>query len=1035
MNLNLRFLPQIIVRTPLNSIHEDIDDLVFHEAIYLSSNDLYDELTKTNKLEIESNPSFKKIKLSLHKYKSRASYRCTPFGLMAGINTAFWSQKNNIKFDIIPKKQFYRKTRLDMNVLCEIVKKIENEVFIKPYLKFYPNTSIYLIGNNYRYVEYTYINNQRQYQINNIEWTPYLELILKASKKGLTQLQLAQLLVDNENNEEDANAYLNEVITTQILINQLEPALTGTEYFESILQQLTEIQSNHPSNGLKEILNALNKIEKQIHSIDESITNSIDIYKNTFNNLKNILPNLKETRLFQTDLFKNTLKDSIDKSIQQQLQNTINFLYKITPPDTNSNLNEFIEKFTAKYHEKEIPLLIALDEENGIGYPVKKNTGINDLVEDIPNYFINEKITPKNNSFEECLLKIITKSHENKQKTVRITESDFNDITNTAVIIPSSIAIMFSILNASTNKIKFINTSGSSAINLLARFANTNNEIKNIIKEIAEFEQTQIPNKILAEIIHLPENRIGNILSRPSTRTYEIPYLTRSSVEIERQIHVQDLTIRVQNNTIILFDTKLKKEIIPRLSNAHNYMKTSLPVYYFLCDLQSQYFTNTNLGFSWGNLSSEFDFFPRIEYDNTVLSSAKWIIKQKDLQPFNDSSSSTTDKTKAFIKLKNRIQLDEKFIFIDGGEELLIDSTNQTSMECFINMIKAKHEIVLEEYLFNDKHALITNNDEKPYTNECIALLLNEQKTHPHTYTNSLEKTCKKSFNTNTTEDGWLYYKIYSGPKTCDDVLTSKINEITSQLLINKSIDSWFFIRYNDPDSHLRFRIHLTEINKIDEIQSIIDNHFSPLINQHIISKIQTDKYEREIERYGANCIKPIEHLFYNDSEFVMNTIIALNEIYDDSYRWQIAIKSVDDLLNDFNYNIENKYLLISQLNSSFFKEHGASKDLKIRLDLKYRKLKQKIEVIFNWEENSDFSAINTILKQRSDLNKTIIKELILMQNNNVLQIPINELIPSILHMNLNRLFMGRNRTNELVIYDLLSRHYKSHLVRLKSSS
>lgn len=66
------------------------------------------------------------------------------------------------------------------------------------------------------------------------------------------------------------------------------------------------------------------------------------------------------------------------------LQNTIDFLYQITPPDTNSNLNEFIEKFTVKYQEKEIPLLIALDEENGIGYPVKKNTGINDLVEDIP---------------------------------------------------------------------------------------------------------------------------------------------------------------------------------------------------------------------------------------------------------------------------------------------------------------------------------------------------------------------------------------------------------------------------------------------------------------------------------------------------------------------------------------------------------------------------------------------------------------------------------------------------------------------------
>lgn len=1033
MNHNLRFLPQIIVRSPLNSIDGNIDDLVFSEAIYLSSCDLYNELKKAGKQAIENDPNLKKIKFSLQKYKSRASYRCTPFGLMAGVNTALWGTKNEIKFDANPQKQFYRKTRLDMNVLCEIVKELEKEDFIKPYLKFYPNNSIYLIGNNCRYIEYTYNNNQRQYHINNVEFTPYLQLILNASKKGLTQLQLAQLLIGDEITEEDAIGYLNEVITSQILINQLEPELTGIEYFESILQQLTEIQSKHPSNALKEFLNVLKEIEKQIHDFDESTLNSIDSYKNTFKNLKNILPNLKETKLFQTDLFKNTLKNTIDKTIQYQLQNTINFLYKITPRDTNTNLNEFIEKFILKYQDKEIPLLIALDEENGIGYPIKKNTGINDLVDDIPNYFVNKNITKKNSLFEDCLLKIL--ANNNNQKTIKIKESDFEDIISSSVILPNSIAVMFSVLDATTNKLKLINTSGSSAINLLARFANTNNEIKKVIKEIAEFEQAQIPNKILAEIIHLPENRIGNILSRPSTRAYEIPYLTKSSVGTQNQIQVQDLTIKIKNNTIILFDTKLKKEIIPRLSNAHNYMKTSLPVYYFLCDIQSQYFTNTYLGFSWGKLFYQFDFLPRIEFENTVLSSAKWVLKQKDLEPFKDESSSITDKKNAFIKLKKQIQLDEQFLFIDGGEELLIDSENLTSFECFINMIKAKHEIVLEEYIFNNEDALITNTNKKAYTNECITLLLNEQKTHPPIATNSPKKNAKKSFTVTKTEDGWLYYKIYCGPKTCDDILTTKINEIVSQLLIKKSIDSWFFIRYNDPDSHLRFRVHLTEINKMDEIQHVIDTLFLPLINQYVISEIQTEKYEREFERYGANSIKLVEQLFYNDSNFVMNILISLKEYYDDSYRWQIAIKSVDDLLNDFNYNLENKYSLISQLCSSFFKEHGASKDLKIRLDIKYRSLKRKIESIFNWEENTDLFIINDLLKQKSSLSKSIINELLLINSNKKLEMPIDELIASILHMNLNRLFMGRNRTNEFVVYDLLSKYYKSQLIRLKVSN
>ena len=54
---------------------------------------------------------------------------------------------------------------------------------------------------------------------------------------------------------------------------------------------------------------------------------------------------------------------------------------------------------------------------------------------------------------------------------------------------------------------------------------------------------------------------------------------------------------------------------------------------------------------------------------------------------------------------------------------------------------------------------------------------------------------------------------------------------------------------------------------------------------------------------------------------------------------------------------------------------------------------------------------------------------------NKEMQLSINDLLASILHMNLDRLFMGRNRTNEFVVYDLLSKYYKSTLARLKSTS
>jgi len=57
----------------------------------------------------------------------------------------------------------------------------------------------------------------------------------------------------------------------------------------------------------------------------------------------------------------------------------------------------------------------------------------------------------------------------------------------------------------------------------------------------------------------------------------------------------------------------------------------------------------------------------------------------------------------------------------------------------------------------------------------------------------------------------WIYFKIYTGTKTADAILKNELYGFVSEMLKNKVIDKWFFIRYNDPDFHIRLRIHLKE--------------------------------------------------------------------------------------------------------------------------------------------------------------------------------------------------------------------------------
>ena len=77
------------------------------------------------------------------------------------------------------------------------------------------------------------------------------------------------------------------------------------------------------------------------------------------------------------------------------------------------------------------------------------------------------------------------------------------------------------------------------------------------------------------------------------------------------------------------------------------------------------------------------------------------------------------------------------------------------------------------------------------------------------------------------------------------------VNEMLNQNVIAK----WFFIRYSDPDFHIRLHLHLNEARDF----SCIFNRFfvvlQPVINTGLVWNIQCDTYQREMERYGYNSI------------------------------------------------------------------------------------------------------------------------------------------------------------------------------------
>lgn len=284
--------------------------------------------------------------------------------------------------------------------------------------------------------------------------------------------------------------------------------------------------------------------------------------------------------------------------------------------------------------------------------------------------------------------------------------------------------------------------------------------------------------------------------------------------------------------------------------------------------------------------------------------------------------------------------------------------------------------------------------------------------------------------------DKWLYIKLYTGYKTADRFLVEELPQILTKLKTKKILNKWFFIRYSDPNFHLRIRFCVNHKQNLPLLISILNKSINQYVTQELIWKVQFDTYQREIERYGYKTIEYAEEIFHIDSITIIQILSKLDNDQGDHQRWQIALKMIDNFLNDFEIDLQGKLNLLIRLSEGYKKEFGFNQqNYKLQLDKKYRSSSKLIyEIILLTKIKLDwFITFEAILNQKSKVVKRIAKQLI--AKNQELEISISNLLESYIHMMINRLFRSNQRLSEMVLYDMLERFYSSEVAKIKYNS
>lgn len=274
--------------------------------------------------------------------------------------------------------------------------------------------------------------------------------------------------------------------------------------------------------------------------------------------------------------------------------------------------------------------------------------------------------------------------------------------------------------------------------------------------------------------------------------------------------------------------------------------------------------------------------------------------------------------------------------------------------------------------------------------------------------------------------DEWIYYKFFCGERTADTILTDAIKPLTEVLLHKKIIDKWFFIRYNDPNNHIRIRFHFNDISNIGTIINLVKDAIAYYVDNDLIWKVETDTYLREIDRYGKNTMIESESIFFYDSTSCIN---ALNLIDDDNLLFLFTLKSIDSLLTSFEYSLKDKIDFVEKLFKNYKVEFNADKHLNKQLNKKYQLLRSKLED-FMLENNNDYYSLFMLIENKQiEIEK--VKNVILNNTSN-LSVSLDNLMASYIHMMVNRQFRGKQRLFELLCYYFLFRYYNSIFVRIR---
>ncbi|MGE4573506.1 MAG: lantibiotic dehydratase [Parachlamydia sp.] len=864
----------------INAVLSKFDnDELFREAISIASHSLYQALQKRPL----KNPT--QVCRSLQNYINRMASRATPFGLFSFVTAGYWDEETRGSLDLT---KVYRRARPDMEWIYALVKKFYRENSDFSALLVQSNSLVDLKGDRLFLKYFRFIKDKKIQTPKTISLyaNRLVITIFEMAKSRLSIDQLWEKLLEvlPNLNKEKTFEVIKKLLSHQILLPGILPSLLSDSPFKELMKFLP--------NAVW-----MNELETKLSDYQSTSLGSGEL------SLQNLRKSMDAVVPIQSPLhvdasYKGT-PIYLSNEILLKLQQAVTFLWKISASRSSqfTSLEAYRKKFIEKFGlHRIVPLKELLSEEKGLGsflaYP------------QIDEKSVFDKFSQQ---WEKCLNKKWQESMLNHQKEIVLTEEWLNslfELVEEELPDPckalSSFDLFFKIQAQSIEEINrgnyqlYLSDCTWSGGSTFGRFWDLfNPEIQHELSKLAKAEKHLEKSAKVVEVSYWPSHvRNANVSVHPCLREY--------SLEIDNKdnsiLGLEDLYIGTTHERFYITLKDGKEEILARSGNVLSYIQAPESIRLIREITLSRHLLL--YPFYWAGLEEKAVFLPRVRMGLCILSPAKWNL---------DASSFLKDsldiiKVK-FLAWAEQWKLPDRFLMTEGDQHLLLTSKHPAHLNEIATRLKRGESLQLMEEITSEW----LKSESGSHSGEFVVpFIKNSIYPYPeNTRTPQAFETVKSRWMLPGSQ--WMYIKVYLSEEQENNFLLNKFIPFIEHLNEFISINDWFFVRYQDPERHLRFRLRIEDIHYYGLILSWLHPIGIQWMEQGLIKKIMLDSYEREVERYGGeDVMDAVESLFCVDS-LAVTSLLKYFEKKEDTLETVCHILSIVSFLNGFGLDLQTK--------------------------------------------------------------------------------------------------------------------------------